>query len=208
MSPKGRKPSEGRSRRAGGGGPDQTEGAPEVEVAEAAHEVEVAEAGPEVAEDVAVLRARAGEYLELAQRVQADFENYKKRMLREQTHAVERAGERVVRELLPVVDDLDRTIGAAESEEVAVRAEHLTDAVRLLRDKLLAVLSKEGVESIDPAGEPFDPNFHEAVMQVPRPDLDEQTVTDVYQKGYLLKGRLLRPARVAVSSRPEDGGKA
>lgn len=148
---------------------------------------------------------QAAEYLELARRVQADFENYKKRMLREQTHVVERASERVVRQLLPVIDDMDRTLAASSAEEAPLAAEHLADAVRLVRDKLLAVLAKEGVAEIDPTGEPFDPNIAEAMMQIDRDDVDEHTVIEVYQKGYRMGERLLRPAKVVVSGRPEAG---
>jgi molecular chaperone GrpE len=168
---------------------------PTVEAAEA---VEAVEAG----EDAEELRAKCDEYLELAKRVQADFENYKKRMLREQTAAIGRASERVIEALLPIVDDMDLTLTATDAEETAVAAEHLADAVRLVRDKLLAVFAKEGVEVIDPVGEPFDPNFAEAMMQVPRDDLPEHTVVEVYQKGYKLGDRLLRAAKVVVSHQP------
>lgn len=154
------------------------------------------------AQDAEQLQAKADEYLALAQRVQADFENFRKRMLREQTHAIERASERVVREVLPVIDDLDRTIAASESEEGDVKTEHLAGAVRAVREKLLAALAKESVEVIDPVGEPFDPTYHEAMMQVTRDDLDEQTVAEVYEKGYRMRDRLIRPARVVVSTKP------
>lgn len=154
------------------------------------------------AQDAEQLQARADEYLALAQRVQADFENFRKRMLREQTHAIERASERVVREVLPVIDDLDRTIAASESEEGDVKTEHLAGAVRAVREKLLAALAKESVEVIDPVGEPFDPTYHEAMMQVTRDDLDEHTVAEVYEKGYRMRDRLIRPARVVVSTKP------
>jgi molecular chaperone GrpE len=162
---------------------------------------EAVEAGaaPDSAE---ALQVKADEYRELAQRVQADFENYKKRMLREQTHVIERASERVVREVLPVIDDLDRTIAASEAEEGDVRTEHLAGAVRAVREKLLAALAKESVEVIDPVGEPFDPTYHEAMMQVTRDDLDEQTVAEVYEKGYRMHDKLIRPARVVVSTKP------
>lgn len=158
-----------------------------------------ADAVPEGAE---ALQAKADEYLATAQRLQADFENYKKRMLREQTHAIERASERVVREVLPVIDDLDRTIAASEGEEGDVKTEHLAGAVRAVREKLLAALAKESVEVIDPVGEPFDPTYHEAMMQVTRDDLDEHTVAEVYEKGYRMHDKLIRPARVVVSTKP------
>jgi molecular chaperone GrpE len=157
---------------------------------------------PPVEEPAPDFEAQCEEYRALAQRVQADFENYKKRTLREHTHLIERAGERLIAELLPVVDDLDRTLAATSSEETEVAAEHLADAIRLVREKLLGVFSKEGVEVIDRAGEHFDPNVEEAMMQTAREDLDEDTVVEVYQKGYKLGDRLLRPAKVVVSHRP------
>lgn len=159
---------------------------------------ETAGPGP-IGGELAEANAKAVEYLELAQRVQADFENYKKRIQRGQAQAVERASERVVRELLPVLDDLDRTLDATASEEAVVAAEHLTDAVRLVRDKLLAVLAREGVEVIDPAGESFDPTVAEAMMQVPRDDLQEHTVVEVCERGYRMGEKLLRAAKVVVS---------
>lgn len=170
--------------------------------AAASREGDLTEAAGVMSEGAEALQAKADEYRELAQRVQADFENYKKRMLREQTHAIERASERVVREVLPVIDDLDRTIAASESEEGDVKTEHLAGAVRAVREKLLAALAKESVEVIDPVGEPFDPTYHEAMMQVTREDLDEQTVAEVYEKGYRMRDKLIRPARVVVSTKP------
>ena len=130
------------------------------------------------------------EYLDALRRLQADFENYKKRMVRQQTDVVERAGEGLVEKLLPVLDaiDLARQHNAGEGVEQIATA--LTDA-----------LVKEGLERIDPVGEAFDPNEHEAVMHEPPADDEEhdgQVVAALMRAGYRWKGRLIRPAMVSV----------
>jgi molecular chaperone GrpE len=132
------------------------------------------------------------EYLELAQRIQADFENYRKRAVREAAAAGERAKSGLVRELLPIVDNLERALASAEEGE-----QHLAEGVRLVHAELIAVLERNGVEQFNPAGDKFDPSEHEALSV--REDGEPGLVLDVLEKGYRANGTILRPARVVVS---------
>jgi len=132
------------------------------------------------------------DYLALAQRIQADFENYRKRVARETAAAGERARSGLVRELLPIVDNLERALASAEEGE-----QHLAEGVRLVHSELIAVLERNGIEQFDPAGEKFDPAEHEALSV--REDGDAGMVLDVVEKGYRSNGTVLRPARVVVS---------
>jgi molecular chaperone GrpE len=132
------------------------------------------------------------DYLALAQRVQADFENYRKRVAKETAAAGERARSGLVRELLPIVDNLERALASAEDGE-----QHLAEGVRLVHSELIAVLERNGVEQFDPAGDKFDPSEHEALSV--REDGEPGLVLDVVEKGYRSNGTVLRPARVVVS---------
>ena len=127
-------------------------------------------------------------------RVAADFDNYRKRVAREQTQILARSGERVVAKLLPVLDDLERALDAAEHhEEVKV-----LEGVRMTKDALAAVLASEGVEEI-PADGPFDPPVHEALMTQPAEGVEPGHVAHVVQRGYRIGDAVLRPARVVVA---------
>ena len=143
--------------------------------------------------DVQALRAERDEYLEHLKRVAADFENYRKRAARDQESLVARAAERLVRELLPVLDDLERALQAAEQHEEA----ELEEGVRLVHRQLADALRKEGLEEIPTDGK-FDPHLHEALLAQPA-EAEEGTVIEVLQKGYRLGDRVLRPARVVVA---------
>jgi molecular chaperone GrpE len=131
-------------------------------------------------------------YLGLAQRIQADFENYRKRAAREAAVAGERARSGLVRELLPVVDNLERALASAEDGE-----QHLAEGVRLVHSELISVLERNGIQQFDPAGDKFDPSEHEALSV--RNDGDPGVVLEVVEKGYRSNGTVLRPARVVVS---------
>ena len=135
---------------------------------------------------------QAEDYLALAQRIQADFENYRKRAVREAAAAGERAKSGLVRELLPIVDNLERALASAEEGE-----QHLAEGVRLVHSELIAVLERNGIEQFDPAGDKFDPAEHEALSV--RNDGEPGLVLDVVEKGYRANGTVLRPARVVVS---------
>jgi molecular chaperone GrpE len=167
------------------------------------------EAGPEgedvaevivVDEDpVAAARAERDEYLDALRRLQAEFENYRKRVSKQQVEQVERAAVSLVDKLLPVLDVLDLAaehLGDGDSEE----GKALVQASALLND----VLAKEGLERVDPVGDPFDPNAHEAVGNVPadedEPDEQGPTVAQVMRPGYRWRGTVVRPAMVLVRS--------
>jgi len=132
------------------------------------------------------------DYLALAQRIQADFENYRKRAAREAAAAGERAKSGLIRELLPVVDNLERALASAEEGE-----QHLAEGVRLVHSELIAVLERNGIEQFDPSGDKFDPTEHEALSV--RAEGDAGVVVEVVEKGYRSNGTVLRPARVVVS---------
>ena len=134
------------------------------------------------------------EYLDLARRAQADFENYRKRAAKEAAAAGERAKSGLVRELLPVVDNLERALASAQEGE-----QHLAEGVRLVHSELIAVLERNGVEQFDPKGESFDPTIHEALSTRSEDGADPGVVLDVIEKGYKANGTVLRPARVVVS---------
>jgi molecular chaperone GrpE len=138
--------------------------------------------------------AQRDEYLALAQRTQADFENYRKRVAKESAAAAERGVAKLAKELLPALDNLDRALEAADAQDP------LLEGVRLVRLALSAALARVGVESYDPTGEQFDPAHHEAMAQRPVAGAESGTVVEVYQPGYRLNGTVIRPARVVVAA--------
>jgi molecular chaperone GrpE len=142
---------------------------------------------------VPALEAERDELLDRLRRVSADFDNYRKRATRDQESLVARAHERLMKALLPVVDDLERALVAAAEHEEA----KLHEGVRLVARELHAALRREGLEEIETEG-PFDPHIHEALLSQPS-EADEGAVIEVLQKGYRLGDRVLRPARVVVS---------
>ncbi len=180
---------------------ERTEDARELSEDEAS--VPEREAAPELDE----LRDRLGEaeelrdrHLEQLRRVAADFDNYRKRVAREQESLVARAHEKLVRELLPVLDDLERALRAAGEHEEA----KLEEGVALVQRQLHAVLAREGLREVETDGL-FDPHEHEALMMQPA-EADEGSILQVVQKGYRLGDRVLRPARVVVAAPvPEPG---
>lgn len=158
-----------------------------------------------VEEDISALRDRlkeketeAAEYLDSLQRLQADFENYKKRTLKEQTEFLQVASKNLILELIPVVDNLERALNAGKE---AKDSNSLSKGVEMVYAQLMDILEKAGVSEINPQGEEFNPHHHEAVMQVNSDKHADNTIVEVLQKGYLLKGRLLRPASVKVSKK-------
>jgi molecular chaperone GrpE len=142
--------------------------------------------------------AKRDEYLDDLQRLAADFDNFRKRALRDQESLVARAHERLVKELLPVLDDLERALEAAGKHDEA----KLEDGVRLVHRALADALLKEGLAEIETNGR-FDPHVHEALLSQPS-EAEEGSVIQVLQKGYRLGDRVLRPARVVVAAAPEE----
>jgi molecular chaperone GrpE len=149
---------------------------------------------PEPEDELTVALREREEYLALAQRAQADFENYRKRAAKEAALAGERAKSGLVTELLPVVDNLERALASAGEEE-----DHLAKGVELVHQELIAVLARSGVVQFDPAGEQFDPEVHEALSVRAEEGAAPGVVLDVIEKGYKLGDAVLRPARVVVS---------
>ena len=140
------------------------------------------------------LAAERDEYLALAQRVQADFDNYRKRAVRDQERLVAHAHERLVRELLPVLDDLERALEAAEQHEEA----KLVEGVKLVEQSLRTALRREGLVEIEADGA-FDPHVHEALLTQPGGGAESGSVLEVVQRGYRVGDKVVRPARVIVA---------
>ena len=147
----------------------------------------------ELQERLAAVEAERDEYLNDLKRLAADFENYRKRAARDQDNLVARAHERLVKELLPVLDDLERALQAADKHEEA----RLEEGVQLVHRALADALAREGLAEIETNGR-FDPHVHEALLAQPA-DEEAGTVIQVLQKGYRLGDRVLRPARVVVA---------
>ncbi len=142
------------------------------------------------------------EYLALAQRTQADFENYRKRVARDAVSAQERGVVKLAKELLPALDNLDARYRGRHTPIGASRVEEdpLLAGVRLVRSELSAALAHLGIEAFAPLGEAFDPNLHEAVAQQPVEGAASGTVAEVFQNGYRMGETIIRPARVLVAA--------
>ncbi len=187
----------------------------EAETRQEAERAEEAEAAPEEAEAGAAEGEAASEEdlaLELKQsqeqllRLQADFENFRRRALKERTEVHQYGHQNLVKDLLLTVDNLDRAIDHAQKSEDG-DLDGLLQGVDLVRRDLLTALARNGVASIEAVGKAFDPAHHEAVAQAPDASVAPNTVTEELQKGYLLRDRLLRPSRVIVSRAPDEEGK-
>jgi len=164
---------------------DEPEAEPEEEIEVAREEVAAL-----AAELEAVRRERDG-YLDSMRRMKAELGNSRKRMERERARLAQTASEGLVRELLPVLDNLERALEVEGDIHGGVRA---------TRDQFFAVLAREGLEPVPSDGEPFDPTVHEAVMGQPSDDHEEGTVLQTFEKGYVMNGRPIRAAKVVVSS--------
>ncbi|MEI7813926.1 MAG: nucleotide exchange factor GrpE [Coriobacteriia bacterium] len=151
--------------------------------------------GDVVADELETAKAEATEWRDKSLRAQAEFENTKRRLETRHADALLRAGERVVVNLLPVLDDLDRAIDHAVGD-----ASDVADGLTAVQRKLLEVIGREGASAIDPLGEPFDAEKHQAVQMSEDVEVPDHTVVDVFQKGYEMHGRVLRPAMVVVST--------
>jgi molecular chaperone GrpE len=152
------------------------------------------EAGSVPEETLAALEKERDEYLDSLQRLKAEFDNFRKRTARESAAQSARASEALVKELLPVLDDLERALVAAEQHEEA----KLEDGVRLVHRALADVLVRAGLSEIETDGV-FDPHVHEALLAQPVEGAEPGSVVEVLQKGYRLGDRVLRPARVVVA---------
>jgi molecular chaperone GrpE len=150
--------------------------------------------GSDVEQEIDTVRAEAAEYLDHLRRLQAEFDNYRKRVLKEQTDVIERAAAPVMQRLLEVLDDFELALMAANDKPDFDRFLH---GVELVYAKLADTLKAEGLERIEAQGKPFDPEQHEALMQTG--EGDHLVVADVLRPGYTLRGRVIRPAGVRVN---------
>jgi molecular chaperone GrpE len=149
--------------------------------------------GDQLEGDLETARREAAAHLDTAQRLQADFDNYRKRVAREQEEASTRSARQLVLNLLPVVDNLERALAHAPEDDP------LGEGVRMVLQQVYDVFEKQGIERIDALDQPFDPNEHQAVGRAERPDVPEDTCVAVYQPGYRMQGKVLRSASVVVS---------
>ncbi|MBS1860603.1 MAG: nucleotide exchange factor GrpE [Actinobacteria bacterium] len=158
----------------------------------------------DVERDLGVLladaEAKRDEYLDIARRAQADFENYRKRMAQEVQGAALRGKADVARGVVPVLDDLERALQAAGLDPEGDSDDALAHGVLLVFRNLRETLGRSGVEVVDPTGEKFDPNFHEALSTVQVEGAEAGVVVEVMQKGYRFDGHLIRPAMVVVAA--------
>ena len=143
--------------------------------------------------------AKVREAQDRVQRLQADWENFRRRTAQERLAERDRATEKLVCALLPVIDDIERALDHARTQELSDDFKQFVDGVDAVHTKMLDVLGHEGVETIDPKGEPFNPLEHQAVGRVEDASQYEETVNDVYQKGYRMADRILRSAMVTVT---------
>lgn len=168
----------------------------------------------DVEDQIEAAKKEAAEATDRMLRLQADWENYRRRTAAERLAEKERAAEGLVTNLLPVIDDIERAIEHAGATEDDAQLKQFVDGVCAVHAKMLGVLSKEGVEPIDPAGEPFDPLAHQAVGRVEDAEAFDETVAQVYQKGYKMGEKVIRAAMVTVTyggpkrpvEQPEESG--
>jgi molecular chaperone GrpE len=160
-----------------------------------------AEASPQQIQQWREQAGKAQEHWDRLVRVSADFDNYKKRAARERQDAIRFANESLIAKLIPVLDNFEAALAAAQGSQTSA-AEALTTGVNMIYTQLRTALADAGLEEIDAAGKPFDPNWHEAVAQQPSADVAEGNVLQQVRKGFKLKDRLIRPATVVVAKRP------
>ena len=174
---------------------EHSEGAEEASPSEPAHDEAPEE--PSLAQQLEQAEQKANENYDQLLRVSAEFDNYKKRTAREMQDVVKYANEKLVKELLTVVDNLERAIESAAGRYD--ESDPLIQGVHLTLSETLKILERHKVKPVTSLGEPFDPNYHQAMMQEEAADQPPNTVVKELQKGYLIHDRLLRPALVAVS---------
>ena len=152
-------------------------------------------------EDILELKKKAAErdtYLDQLLRTKAEFMNYQKRMVKESESTSQFAVQNLILDFLPELDNFDRALKLADSSK---DIDKFVDGFKLIEEQLFKVLGKYGVESIETVGKPFDPNLHEAVMEEENNEMPHHTIIDEFQRGFLLKERVIRPSKVKVSKR-------
>lgn len=144
--------------------------------------------------------SKAEEYFSQLKRLAAEFDNYKKRMIREQSQAISMASKNLIVKLLPIIDDLERALKSIDEEG---SAETIANGVKLTHSDIKKLLQTEGVEEVNPQGEEFNPAEHEAVASI-ESEIEENCIIEVLQKGYKINGMVIRPAMVTVSCQKEE----
>ncbi|MBI1178430.1 nucleotide exchange factor GrpE [bacterium] len=188
-----------------------------VAAAEAENQATEANGAPEAidpanlsAEEFAALQeqaTKAQENWDRYVRLNADFDNFKKRAAKDRLDAIKYANEALIERLLPVMDNFEAALAAGANAETA-SVDSLITGVKMIATQLKGVLAESGLEEIDAAGKPFDPTIHEALSQQPSADVPEGHVLQQVRKGYRLKDRLVRPAAVVVAAKPGEKGAA
>ncbi len=173
-----------------GDGPEEAEDVVDAEIVDEEEPGVAEEEIAALADELEATRRERDEYLDALRRLNAEFENARKRQERERARILETASERLVLELLPVLDNLDRALGVEGD---------IREGVRATRDGLADALGREGLLPVASDGQPFDPNVHEAVMGQPSEEHEEGTILQTFEKGYLLNGKPIRPAKVVVA---------
>ncbi|WP_392397658.1 nucleotide exchange factor GrpE [Paenibacillus tuaregi] len=173
---------------------EEVQGADEIRSGDSAEAVE--EVVSADSEELERLRAEVQEHQQRFLRSQADFDNFRRRTLKEKEELAKYASAKLITELLPVVDNMDRALTAAQE---SAEAESFTKGVDMIFRQLEGVLSAEGLTPMNAVGQPFNPEYHQAIMQVESDEYEEGIVVEEVQKGYLLKDKVLRPAMVKVS---------
>ncbi|WP_082859228.1 nucleotide exchange factor GrpE [Microbulbifer sp. Q7] len=151
-------------------------------------------------EEIASLHQQLADHKDMVLRAQAEVQNARRRAQQDVEKAHKFGVEKLIKELLPVVDNLERALSTIDISDESQKA--VVEGIELTQKSFIDTLVKAGVEVVNPAGEPFDPELHQAMTQVPNGDVEPNTVLDVFQKGYRLNGRLVRPAMVVVSKAP------
>ncbi|MDO5091122.1 MAG: nucleotide exchange factor GrpE [Cardiobacteriaceae bacterium] len=176
--------------------PENTEDTPELEL-----DLEQATAEIADADAIAALEAQVAQWKDQAMRAHAEMDNLRKRFEREKEQALKYGSERLLKDLLPVLDSLALGIDAARQSEDACM-QQFTEGSEMTLKLLIDTLGKHGIEELNPVGEKFNPEFHEAVTALPNAEVEPNTVLHVAQKGYVLNGRSIRAAQVVVSRAP------
>ncbi|MFQ6067834.1 MAG: nucleotide exchange factor GrpE [bacterium] len=154
-----------------------------------------------VKEELKSTDKEADEYLDYLKRLKAEFENYKRRSQKEKERIVSWSNEDLIKQFLPVLDDLER---AVDSGQQSKNLASLVEGMRMILEKLKGVLQRQGLEEIKAKGEPFNPHFHEALMSVDLAEYPDNLVVEEMRKGYKLNDRILRPAMVKVNKKSDE----
>jgi molecular chaperone GrpE len=155
-------------------------------------------------EKLEVEKEKAEKYLNRLKYLQADFENYRKRVEKEVQEAVQRSNERLVACLIEIIDDLESAISAGETTE---NKEALLEGIKMIHKNLDRLLEKEGLERLECVGQAFNPNKHEVLAEIPTKDLESGIILEETRKGFMFKGKVIRPSIVKIASEDSEGDK-